>query len=91
MNSLLRGENFYRLRKRTFDTANQGRDGDELYACAIKRQDFLKTPFFGVRQMTKHMFDEGHFVKEKRICLLMRLMALMPIQKHFRFERNQED
>ncbi len=41
--------------------------------------------------MTKHMCDEGHLVKEKRICRLMRLMALMPIQKHFRFERNQED
>ena len=44
----------------------------------IDRQ-FLETPFFGVRQMTWHLRNEGHLVNEKRIRRLMRLMGLMPI------------
>jgi len=44
----------------------------------IDRQ-FLETPFYGVRQMTWHLRNEGHLVNEKRIRRLMRLMGLMPI------------
>ena len=42
-------------------------------------EQFLETPFFGVRQMTWHLRNEGHPVNEKRIRRLMRLMGLMPI------------
>ena len=42
-------------------------------------EQFLETPFFGVRQMTWHLRNEGHSVNEKRIRRLMRLMGLMPI------------
>jgi len=42
-------------------------------------EQFLETPFFGVRQMTWHLRAEGHLVNEKRIRRLMRLMGLMPI------------
>ncbi|WP_299507827.1 IS3 family transposase [uncultured Roseobacter sp.] len=42
-------------------------------------EQFLETPFFGVRQMTWHLRNEGHLVNEKRIRRLMRLMSLMPI------------
>ncbi|WP_414835853.1 IS3 family transposase [Celeribacter halophilus] len=43
-------------------------------------EQFLETPFFGVRQMTWHLRNDGHLVNEKRIRrLLMRLMGLMPI------------
>ena len=42
-------------------------------------EQFLGTPFFGVRQMTWHLKNEGHWVNEKRIRRLMRLMGLMPI------------
>ena len=44
----------------------------------IDRQ-FLDTPFYGVRQMTWHLQNEGHGVNQKRIRRLMRLMRLMPI------------
>lgn len=44
----------------------------------IDRQ-FLETPFYGVRQMTWHLRNDGHLVNEKRIRRLMRLMGLMPI------------
>ena len=49
---------------------------------ALMRQideQFLETPFFGVRQMTWHLKNEGHLVNEKCIRRLMRLMSLMPI------------
>ena len=42
-------------------------------------EQFLEKPFFGVRQMTWHLRNEGHLVNEKRIHRLMRLMGLMPI------------
>jgi putative transposase len=40
---------------------------------------FLETPFYGVRQMTWHLQNEGHAVNPKRIRRLMRLMRLTPI------------
>ncbi|WP_233356017.1 IS3 family transposase [Henriciella aquimarina] len=42
-------------------------------------EQFLETPFFGVRQMTWHLRNDGHLVNEKRVRRLMRLMGLMPI------------
>ena len=42
-------------------------------------KQFLETPFYGVRQMTWHLRNEGHLVNEKRIRRLMRLIGLMPI------------
>ena len=41
----------------------------------IDRQ-FLDTPFYGVRQMTWHLQNEGHGVNQKRIRRLMRLMRV---------------
>ena len=42
-------------------------------------KQFLETPFYGVRQMTWHLQNEGRPVNRKRIRRLMRLMRLMPI------------
>ena len=42
-------------------------------------KQFLKTPFYGVQQMTWHLQNEGHAVNVKRIRRVMRLMRLMPI------------
>ncbi|MCV6598301.1 MAG: IS3 family transposase [Mangrovicoccus sp.] len=56
--------------------------GETAMSLALMRQideQFLETPFFGVRQMTWHLRNEGHLVNEKRIRRLMRLMGLMPI------------
>ena len=56
--------------------------GETALNLALMRQideQFLETPFFGVRQMTWHLRNEGHLVNEKRIRRLMRLMGLMPI------------
>ena len=37
--------------------------------------EFLKTPFFGVRQIAWHLRNEGHAVNENRVRWLMRLMG----------------
>ena len=46
---------------------------------ANHERQFLNTPFYGVRQMTWHLQNDGRAVNEKRIRRLMRLMRLMPI------------
>ncbi len=56
--------------------------GETALNLSLMRQideQFLETPFYGVRQMTWHLRNEGHLVNEKRIRRLMRLMGLMPI------------
>lgn len=56
--------------------------GETVLNLALMRlidEQFLETPFYGVRQMTWHLRAEGHLVNEKRIRRLMRLMGLMPI------------
>jgi len=56
--------------------------GETAINLALMRQideQFLETPFCGVRKMTWHLRNERHLVNEKRIRRLMRLMSLMPI------------
>lgn len=57
----------------------QGETAMNLGLMLLIDQQFLETPFYGVRQMTWHLQNEGHAVNEKRIRRLMRLMRLMPI------------
>ncbi|WP_434802922.1 IS3 family transposase [Paracoccus albus] len=56
--------------------------GESVVNLALMRlidRQFLETPFYGVRQMTWHLQNEGHPVNQKRIRRLMRLMCLMSI------------
>lgn len=58
--------------------------GETALNLALVRQideQFPETLFFGVRQMTRHLHNEGHLVNEKRIHRLMRLMGLIPIYR----------
>lgn len=57
----------------------QGETRMNLDLMLLIGKQFLETPFFGVRQMTWHLQNEGHAVNEKRIRRLMRLVGLMPI------------
>lgn len=56
-----------------------GETGQNLELMRQIDEQFLETPFFGVRQMTWHLRNDGHIVNQKRIRRLMRLMGLMPI------------
>jgi putative transposase len=42
-------------------------------------EQFLQTPWYGSRQMTRHLRREGHDVGRKRVRRLMRKMSLVPI------------
>ena len=57
----------------------QGETEMNLALMRLIDKQFLETPFYGVRQMTWHLQNEGHAVNQKRIRRLMRLMRLMPI------------
>jgi putative transposase len=57
----------------------QGETAMNLGPLLLIDQRFLETPFYGARQMTWHLQNEGHAVNEKHIRRLMRLMRLMPI------------
>jgi putative transposase len=42
-------------------------------------EQFMRTPFFGSRQMTRWLRRHGHPVDRKRVRRLMRMMGLVPI------------
>jgi len=67
------------ISRSSFYYTPKGETGMNLTLMRQIDEQFLETPFFGVRQMTWHLKNEGHLVNEKRIRRLMRLMGLMPI------------
>ena len=67
------------ISRSSFYYAPQGETAVNLDLMLKVDKQFLDTPFYGVRQMTWHLQNEGHPVNEKRIRRLMRLMRLMPI------------
>ena len=42
-------------------------------------EQFLETPWYGSRQMARHLRREGYTVGRKRVCRLMARMGLAPI------------
>ena len=58
-----------------YDTL-QGETAMNLMLMRQVDEQFLETPFYGVRQMTWHLRNEGHLVNEKRIRRLMRLLPI---------------
>lgn len=52
---------------------------DNLALMRVMDEQFLKTPFYGVLQMTRHLRNQGHEVNPKRIRRLLRQMGLMAI------------
>ena len=67
------------ISRSSFYYAPQGETEMNLALMRLIDKQFLETPFYGVRQMTWHLQNEGHAVNVKRIRRLMRLMRLMPI------------
>lgn len=67
------------ISRSSFYYAPKGETEMNLALMRLIDEPFLETPFYGVRQMTWHLRNEGHLVNEKRIRRLMRLMGLMPI------------
>jgi len=64
------------ISRSSFYYAPQGETALNLDLMVKVDKQFLETPFYGVRQMTWHLQNEGHAVNEKRIRRLMRLMRV---------------
>ena len=64
------------ISRSSFYYAPQGETALNLDLMLKVDKQFLDTPFYGVRQMTWHLQNEGHAVNEKRIRRLMRLMRV---------------
>jgi putative transposase len=67
------------ISRSSFYYTPQGETAMNLDLMLLIDKQFLDTPFYGVRQMTWHLQNEGHAVNQKRVRRLMRLMRLMPI------------
>lgn len=57
----------------------RGESAENLAFMEIIDKQFLETPWYGSRQMARHMQREGHRCGRHRVRRLMRLMRLVPI------------
>ncbi len=69
--SLARSSLYYHLR---------GQSAENLAFMEVIDRQFLETPWYGSRQMARHMQREGHACGRHRVRRLMRLMRLVPIR-----------
>ena len=56
-----------------------GETAENLALMRLVDAQFLDTPWYGSRQMARHLRREGHLVGRKRVRRLMTLMGLAPI------------
>lgn len=61
----------------TFYHRPAGETAENLALMQIIDRQFIETPFYGVRQMTWHLRNEGHALNPKRVRRPMRLMGLV--------------
>ena len=57
----------------------KGESSENLRFMEIIDKQFLETPWYGSRQMARHMQRQGHKCGRHRVRRLMRLMRLVPI------------
>jgi len=57
----------------------KGESAENLRFVEIIDKQFLETPWYGFRQMARHMKRQGHKCGRHRVRRLMRLMRLVPI------------
>jgi hypothetical protein len=55
------------ISRSSFYSAPQGETAMNLDLMLLVDKQFLDTPFYGLRQMTWHLQNEGHAVNEKRL------------------------
>jgi len=59
--------------------APKGESAENLRFMELIDKQFLETPWYGSRQMARHMQRQGHKCGRHRVRCLMRLMRLVPI------------
>jgi putative transposase len=63
----------------TFYRASSSEPAENLLLMRLLDEQFLETPWYGSRQMTRHLRRLGHAVGRKRVRRLMATMGLAPI------------
>ena len=63
----------------TFYFTGKGESSENERLMRIIDEQFLATPYYGSRQMVRHLRRQGHQVSRKRVRRLMRKMGLRPI------------
>ncbi len=69
------------ISRSSYHCAPQGESAMNLDLMPKIDKQCADTPFYGARQMIRHLQNEAPAVNEKRIRRLMRLMRLMPIDQ----------
>ena len=59
-----------------------GETAENLALMRLIDAQFLETPWYGLRQMARHLRRDGHEVGRKRVRRLMAVMGLAPIYQH---------
>lgn len=67
------------LRRSTYYYRPKGESEGNLQLMRLIDEVFLEAPFFGTRQMTRHLVNLGIVVGRRRIKRLMRKMGLMAV------------
>ena len=67
------------ISRSSFYYAAKGEDPANLALMRLIDAQFLVTPWYGARQMARHLCRQGHAVGRKRVRRLMRLMGLAAI------------
>lgn len=77
--SLRRQCSLLSLARSTLYYQPRGESAENLKFMEIIDQQFLETPWYGSRQMARHMQREGHRCGRHRVRRMMKLMRLVPI------------
>jgi putative transposase len=77
--SIVRQCNLVSISRSSFYYEGKGETPLNLELMRLIDERFLETPFFGSRQMTRHLKRRGYWVSRKRVRRLMRKMGLTPI------------
>ncbi len=69
----------------------RGESAENLAFMEIIDKQFLETPWYGSRQMARHMQRKGHKCGRHRVRRLMRLMRLVPIYQEPKTSKKHPD
>ncbi len=79
--SIMRQCELVSIARSSFYYTSKGESAFNLKLMRLIDEQFLATPWYGSRQMARHLRRQGHCVGRKRIRRLMRLMDLTPIYR----------
>jgi putative transposase len=89
--SIVRQCELVSISRSSFYFEGKGESFLNLHLMRLIDEQFLETPYYGSRQMTRHLKRQGYCVSRKRIRRLMRKMGLTPIYQKPRTSQPHPD